>query len=136
MKNIQTIYLDLDIYSARIIFTSDKESYEKEVKRLKQFIFPKFSNIGNNNLITAKASIANNLHILIYANVKEIIKVVPVYEVYALLAHEASHVFDFVMEDIKEEAPGCEIKAYHIQYITSFLIKESMRILKYGSKKR
>jgi hypothetical protein len=45
-------------------------------------------------------------------------------EIENILPHEAVHVFDFTMEAIEEDDPGCEIKAYGITYFARYLIKE------------
>lgn len=41
----------------------------------------------------------------------------PIQQVNALLAHEAMHLVDYIMEAIGEETPSSEFKAYMIQHI-------------------
>lgn len=48
-------------------------------------------------------------------------------EMYALLAHEAVHIWQEMCRDIGERAPGDEIEAYVIQHLTRCLIDEYLR---------
>lgn len=42
----------------------------------------------------------------------------------AVLAHEATHVWQYAKEKIGEEKPGSEVEAYAIQYFTECMLKE------------
>lgn len=42
----------------------------------------------------------------------------------AILAHEATHVWQFAKEKIGETKPGDEIEAYAVQYFTECMLKE------------
>lgn len=45
-------------------------------------------------------------------------------EIVGICAHEATHVWQYITELIGEEAPGKEIEAYHVQWITTILYDE------------
>lgn len=48
-------------------------------------------------------------------------------EVCSMLAHEAVHIFQYILECMGEKNPSCEFEAYSIQMITQQLINEFER---------
>lgn len=51
----------------------------------------------------------------------------PLPSVYALLVHEAVHIWQDLCKDLNESDPGREIEAYSIQHLSQQLINEFMR---------
>ena len=113
-------YFDIGPYPVFFAFTSDKEAFYKELKRLKVLEDVEFIGEGANartHYFTSKGDLTIIVTIDLTSNH-------PFDEVCGLLVHEAVHVFQQLLNYIGDSKTSNEIEAYHIGSIAQSMISE------------
>lgn len=117
-------WLDRTLLVSPICFglCKDEESFKKELKRLgiKKKDRPDFMKNGHSDATAHFFDTSNNAShccIVCVPNNKKATKV----QIYALLVHEAVHIWQHIKENIGERWPGAEQEAYAIQNISQEL---------------
>ena len=102
-------WLDRSLFDSPIQYALclNREDFKKFFNSDKYF--PK---TGANIILASKN---DNLHAVI--TLADDYKDLDTYEVHAMLTHEAMHLVDYIMEEICEDNPSKEFKAYMIQNI-------------------
>ena len=102
--------------------TSEKD-FHRELKRLNvpRKEWPEFVGAGPNSSGDATTHFFENKHDLFAIVTIKSTKGRTAQQVYALLTHEAVHIWQAIKDDLEENKPGSEFEAYAIQAITQNL---------------
>jgi hypothetical protein len=112
-------YLDRSIYPVQIAFTSIREKFDKEMKRLDVDEAELKVPSGADGW-TAQVEYDDVLTIVVCIDARfEIDDITTV----GIIAHESLHVVDSIMRHIHEDHAGWEMRAYTLQWLVESFIK-------------
>lgn len=116
-------YLPAIFLGSNFIFVAfDKESYEKEMKKLHIKDYCPFPDNKAVCTFIQNETKGSAIHGILFD--KQAHKHRPLKQQIGLLVHEAVHVVDNVFDDIGERNPGKETKAYLTQFIVQNILTE------------
>jgi hypothetical protein len=115
-------FINPSIYPVYIGYVNTEKAWKRLMKHLKIFNPPEFAECGN---CTTFESSSGGLTIVISCNHKAL-KHEPKRTAYSMLAHEAKHAHDAIMDHIKEFKRDGECSAYTIDW----LVREGAKAFK------